>query len=158
MGYLSDFLTLKIAKHALGKYIILFATLLHLFWAVLVAIDIHAGNATSLSILFALCDNSRAAVIALLFSVALAALLFLDRRVRVKVGNPWMTLLLLPQQLILWLSAGAGIYAVSIQRYADGIVRSWAHISADQVPMVLTALLYTVAVLEATRSPAIMDS
>jgi hypothetical protein len=153
MGYLKELLTLKIARHALGKYIILFATLLHFFWATLLLVDVHAGNATALSVLFALCDNSRPAVIVVLFSVAILALLFLDKRVRIKVSNPWMTLLLIPQQVILWCSAGAGIYATIIQRYADGVIRSWAHIAADQTSMVLTALLYTVAVIEAAHPP-----
>ncbi len=142
-------LRLHFAKFVLGKYIIFFASLLHLFWAVMLMIDIRAANSTPISILFAL-FHYRLVVIGVLLIVSFSAGLFLDLRLRTIVHTRWLTLLLIPQQLILWCSAGAGIYATIIERYADGITRSWAHIGADQIAMVLTAMLYTVALLETT--------
>jgi hypothetical protein len=145
--------SIQIAKHALGKYIIGFACLLHLIWAALLAFDIRAGNATPLSILFILFPE-KWAVIFVLVTVAIMAGGFLDLRLRARYNLAVLSMLLIPQQIVLWMSAGAGINAAIVGHYADGVVKSFYHIAADQSPCVLMAFLYTVALLE-TRHPPV---
>lgn len=144
--------TFRIAQHALGKYIIAQASILHLIWAALLIIDKRSGNATPVAILFQLLQNDRLLVIFILVVVAALAGCFLDLRIRQKCNVGHLTLLLIPQQIVLCISAGAGITAAITQQYADGINRCWAHILADQLPVILMAVLYTAAVLE-TRLP-----
>ncbi len=145
----------QIARHALGKYIIGFACLLHLVWAVILLIDPRAANATPISIICALTGNSRPIVITMFLLVAVLASLFLDLRIRARINLTALSMCLIPQQIVLWCSAGAGIYATFTQHYADGVAKSWAHILTDQSPMILMALLYTVALIEAANPPII---
>lgn len=147
-----NFAGVKIAKHALGKYIIVAACLLHIMWAGILCFDVRAGNSTPVSIFFAIFDY-RIIVIVVFLSVAALSFLFLDFRMRQFVPTRWLSLLLIPQQLTLLLSAGIGIQATIVQEYADGTVRSWAHIACDQAPIVVIAILYTIAVLETLDPP-----
>jgi hypothetical protein len=144
---------LQIAKHALGKYIIAFACFLHIAWGIVLCIDKRAVNATPLSVIYSLLGNDRILTIVTLFFVAIMAGCFLDLRLRKAVNISALSMLLIPQQIFLWCSAGAGIRAITIQQYADGITRSWAHIAVDQSPVILMALLYTVALIEARNPP-----
>ena len=149
--------TLQIAKAALGKYIIIFACFLHIVWAVILAIDIRAVNATPLAILFALCNHDRVFTIVNLLLVAFLAGAFLDIRLRQRLSISALSLFLVPQQVFLWCSAGNGIYCAVMQKYADGTPMSWPHILTDQTPVVAMALLYTVAILESRFPPEITD-
>ncbi len=144
---------IQIAKYSLGKYIVGYACLLHFLWAILIGIDSRAGNSTPLSILFILFGHNRALIISLLLLVSAMATAFLSFRARQIFNIRVLTVLLLPQQVILWMSAGGGIYATLIQHYADGVPRSWVHILADQLPVILAAFLYTTALLETRTLP-----
>lgn len=143
-----------IGVHPLGKYIITFASLLHVGWAVLIMIDARACKATPVSILYSLAQGDRVFLVAILFVVAGLALAFLDFRLRQQVHEGILAMLLVPQQFVLWCSAGAGFVAVLHQQYADGVPRSWVHILADQLPVMLMALLYTVALLDVHATTA----
>jgi hypothetical protein len=145
----------QIARHALGKYIIGFACMLHIGWATILMIDARAANCTPVSIIFALTGNSRPVVITIFLLVAFMAGSFLDLRLRRMFNITVLSMLLIPQQVVLWCSAGAGVYAVFAQHYADGTPMSWAHILADQMAMILMALLYTVALIEAADPPLV---
>ncbi len=141
------------SEHALGRWIIIYACVLHIVWAILLCIDHRAGNATAVAILLELSGGSYLMTVALLFFVAFLAGGFLDVRLRRKVSLETLSLLLLPQQIILWCSAGSGIYATCVGHYADGVIRAWSHILADQSPVILTAFLYTVVLLETHIPP-----
>jgi hypothetical protein len=136
----------RVGKVALGKYIVLYASLLHLVWAGLLIASPEAAGPTPVHVLTVLCGGRYRAAFVLLL-IALAALMVIFQRGR--VSNRAMSLLLVPQQLTLLLSAGAGMYATIVQHYADGAPRAWPFILADQFPVILAALLYTIAVLEA---------
>lgn len=58
---------------------------------------------------------------------------------------------LVPQQLLLLISAGGAVAAISAGMYADGTIRSRAFIAVDQVPAILTALCHTMAIVRATE-------
>jgi hypothetical protein len=136
----------KLSRVALGKYIIAYASLLHLGWAVLLVVDPRSQGATPVHIIALVCGGPyRSAVVLAL--VAIAAGVFPFLRSRVSTGA--LALMLIPQQAFLFMSAGAGIYAAVIGHYADGVPRASAFIFADQLPVILASLLYTIAVLEA---------
>jgi uncharacterized membrane protein YgcG len=145
--------TLQIAKHALGKYIILFGCMLHLMWAGILGFDVRAVNATPMTVIFALCQHDRSFTIVTLITVAIMACAFLDIRLRGRLPMSALCMLLVPQQVVLLCSAFAGVYAVLCQRYADGTPASWAHILVDQSPVIMMALLYTVALIESRNPP-----
>jgi hypothetical protein len=142
----------QIAKYALGKYIIGFACLLHIIWAAVLLVDVRAGNATPISIFFRFGLNRWEVIILFLF-VSILAGSFLNFRMRRVLNLKVLSMLLVPQQFALLCSALAGLWAAYIQHYADGTPASWAHILCDQLPVVLTACLYSVACLETKSLP-----
>lgn len=140
----------RLSKNALGKYIIIYASLLHIAWGVLLMIDPAAAGATPVSIITKVCGGPwRTAFVLIVTSVAAATFPF----VRGQISNAALSLMLIPQQALLLVSAGGGIYATVVQHYADGVIRPWAFILSDQLTVILTAVLYTVAVLEAAFEP-----
>ena len=64
-------------------------------------------------------------------------------------GRYGLPLMLIPQQVLLLMSAFAGIHAAVQQHYADGVLRGWAFILGDQMAMIALAVLYTIAIVEA---------
>lgn len=140
----------RLSRVALGKYIILFASVLHLAWATLLLVSPDAGGSTPVAVVVLVCGGQyRAAFVLAVTSLMGISYLFIRR----EVTNGVLATLLLPQQFILLMSAGAGIYATWVQHYADGVARGWAFILSDQLPIVLLAGLYTIAVLEAAFEP-----
>jgi len=137
---------LRISQVALGKYIILYACILHLMWAILLLINPMAGNATALAILLQIFGGPiRTAVI--LFVVAVTAMWF--PFLRYTVSKRALAFMLIPQQLVMLMSAGNGIYAAAVGHFSDGVARAHEFILADQLSVILLALLYSVAILEA---------
>lgn len=62
--------------------------------------------------------------------------------------KPWRRILhLIPQQVVLIVSAYAALWAVFSGHYADGTIRHWAFILADQVPQILVAIFHTAAIV-----------
>lgn len=69
--------------------------------------------------------------------------------VALKLKNKWISLLLLlPQQILLLLSAGGAVQAISIGSFADGIARSRYFIGADQIYAILLAIIQTIALVK----------
>lgn len=55
-----------------------------------------------------------------------------------------LTLILLtPQQLLLWLSAGGSFQAIWLGHYADGVIRPLGHMLADQSPVMAIAVFHS---------------
>jgi hypothetical protein len=138
---------LRVARVALGKYIVLFASLLHLVWAGLLFTSVSAGESTPVHVLLVVFGGRwRTGIV--LVAVAGAAMGFLF--VKGRVGGAVMGLMLVPQLFALLLSAQAGVWATLQHHYADGVVRAWPFILSDQSPIIILALLYGIAVLEAS--------
>lgn len=55
--------------------------------------------------------------------------------------------LMIPQQSILFMSVCAALMAIWLEHYADGVPRPWPFIMADQMPTLIAAVCYTVAVV-----------
>lgn len=141
----------QLSKVALGKYIVLFASVLHLGWAGILAFADGASGSTPVSAIEAVAGGeARAAFV--LFVVAAMAMVF--PFIKRPTASPYtLPLLLLPQQTLLLLSAGAGLWAAIKEEYADGVLRGWEFILADQLGMILLAVMYTVVVIEAAFEP-----
>lgn len=106
---------IRLSKTALGKYIILQASVLHMAWAVLLLSGGDAHKSTPVAIVSRICGGAtRAAFVLALVSCMAIVFPFLKRR----VDNRIMAVLLLPQQVLLLLSAGGGLYASIAGRYA----------------------------------------
>lgn len=126
-----------------GFVMISYASALHLLWAfVLLFFGYAAAGSTALSGLLLTVGGNRWVLIVALTFAAVGALL--------AVGRPPSMLglsLMLPQQVLLLISTFAGLQAVFMGAYADGVVRPWPFILTDQLPIILAAPLYTVAVV-----------
>lgn len=119
---------------------ILYAISLHLAWSVILLFDASAMNATAVHALirWGVSSSSLAAIIAACALMALFALF---------LKPTWALMLLLPQQILLMMSASGAIDAIWIAQFADGVVRDRGFIAADQLYSVLAAAGHTLAII-----------
>ena len=123
--------------------IVWFATIQHIVWGLLLIPTGVALNATALSA-FREHSEHHVLIAVLLFTAAACAALGLTRPT---LG--WRSMLLmLPQQAILTVSAVTALLAITTGRYGDGVERPQAFIAADQLPVILLLVFYTVAVID----------
>lgn len=116
-----------------------YAVILHLVWAVAILIDPQSVNATAVHALHRLLHSPQ--------NVALTAgLCSVLAGIGMATRMPWLALLLIPQQILLMISAAGSFEAMWLSQYADGIFRARAFIIVDQVPVVLAALGHSVAI------------
>ncbi len=124
--------------------IIIIAVVQQYIWAAMIAIDAEALHTTGVQILAnALPPKMQQAVVvaALTFTATAAALGFWARQ---RIGT---LLSLLPQQLMLYVSAGGAAQAIYHARFADGVERTQAFLVVDQIPLVLVAIFHTWAII-----------
>lgn len=129
----------KAAASMMGVW---YAVALHAFWAALLLSSSVAGGATALSGPARLFPNPVGLSI-ILVTVAFCATLGIYH-VRIDLTK---ILLLLPQQLLLGVSAASAIRAMWVAHYADGISRAHEFIIADQLPAVLALLAHSATIL-----------
>lgn len=134
----------QVLNKAGGLLGIWYAVFLHLTWAVTLLFTAQAAHSTALNGPATLFPN-RFGLALLLIVVAGSAV----AGVFLRLGIP-KVLLLVPQQVMLGLSAGSAIYAIVVGHYADGTTRSAAFILADQVPAVLALLVHSLSILYVT--------
>lgn len=116
-----------------------YAVALHLAWAVILLIDHSAVNATAVHAL-----HRWIALPWLPASVALAALCAVCA---MAWNSRWTLVLLLPQQILLMMSAAGAVEAIWLSQFADGVIRARAFIAADQLYSVLAAMGHTLAII-----------
>ena len=121
--------------------IILIAIVQQFLTAVALVWDPQAHYATSIHILYEVLPNSKVLAGFLFMSAFMAGASFSMRR---KVET---IMLMVPQQLMLYLCAGAALHAIAIGEFADGTQRSSAFLLADQVPIILLAVFHTWAMV-----------
>jgi ABC-type transport system involved in cytochrome c biogenesis permease component len=124
-----------------GRVIVWYACVLHYAWSVLLAASPEAMHSTPVSAVVAVSGGRWGALAALVTCASAALAAPLARRGRL------LPVLLVPQQTLLLMSAGAALHATAAGHYADGVPRPWPFILGDQLPVILTALLYTAALL-----------
>jgi hypothetical protein len=125
--------------------IIVYAILIHLTWAVTLLFDPAAGYATAVHTLLNFVSDTSATIV--YFVVAGVAIIGLLYR-----GFSKPALCMLPQQLIMMISAGGAIWAMWLGQFADGIQRPHAFLIADQSPAVIAAVLHTYAILRIRKT------
>jgi len=127
-----------------GQYIsimVMFAVTLHLFWAAVILLD--GGNALGATGIAALYRyfHPTAVLIAVLTSASIFTIVGFTSK------YPWSVLFLIPQQILLMMSAAGAIEAIFISQYADGVIRAWSFIAADQAYSVIAAIGHTLAMV-----------
>ncbi len=116
--------------------IILIAITQEYIWAAAVMWDPLAVHVTAVAIL-AQFMPPRIIVAVLIFVSTLAACSFMMKR---RMNN---LLGLVPQQFMLYLSAGGSAQAIWFGQFADGVERSQAFLLADQCSSILVAFFHT---------------
>jgi hypothetical protein len=119
------------------------ATLLHVVVGLMLLTDAAAARSTGPAAIADLFGSTLAGI--LMLTASALALIVIFRRVE---SARWSLLLLLPQQALLYLAAWGGLQAILEGQYADGVTRPYTFILTDQLPMMLFALIHTIAVLE----------
>lgn len=126
-----------------------FAVILHLIWATTLIVGNGANRRTTgLYALSQLFPNHVGLAVILIAVAGCALLGILSRPSLGKV------FLLVPQQLVLGVSAAGALHAMAASQFADGVVRSQTFLIADQSPVVLALLIHsaTIMYLAATHS------
>lgn len=142
---------LKIAAEETGERIPLtfmltgvwFAVTLHTVWACLLFVNGDARHATALYSLARLWP-ARIGLALVLLAVAACATYAL---LRVRAVALSRILLLIPQQLVLGVSAAGAVRAMVLGHFADGIARPTAFIVADQLPAVLALFAHSATIV-----------
>lgn len=134
--------------HIAGRYISLMVVcgiVLHCIWVILVLANEEALNATPLASLHDFFNHfnvgpRQLALILILSSVSSSVAIWFDRA---KLAP----LLLLPQQILLIIAATGCFSAAWLGEYADGVPRAHVFILSDQLPMILIAVFYSIAII-----------
>jgi len=120
------------------------AVVMHGTWIVLLLVpNTHAFLSTPVHQLWALCGHSAmltASVLSLVAGIALIGLVIVDSA-GMKI---WF---LLPQQLVLGISAAGSAIAIANSHYADGVPRPMTFIAADQLAVLLTWVAHTASIM-----------
>lgn len=119
---------------------VLYAVVLHCWWAALIILDRSALHATGPAAL-AKWVHSPALLALVIAAAAICAV------VAMFTERPWILLLLLPQQILLMAAAAGAVEAMWLAQFADGVIRTRAFIAADQAPSVFGAVGHTVAMI-----------
>lgn len=127
------------------RWIICYAICLHAIWGVMILWK--DGVVSTITPLFGIIQfpgSHHLKAIALLGS-AIAATWGL---VRYRTGSIGSLCYFLPQQALLVCTSLGSVHLACAGHYADGVIRSWAFILADQLPNILVMVFYTAAVME----------
>lgn len=119
---------------------VLFAIVLHLFWAVNLLIDLSPLGVNAINALHRFIQPPPLLIAVLIGVAILAAIGILHR-------SPFAVLLLIPQQAILFMSASGAVESAWLGQFADGVLRPHTFIASDQVYSVLLALCHTSAII-----------
>ena len=121
-----------------------FGVTLHLFWAALLIVNSDVQHVTALAHLTDIA--SRGVIASMLVIVALLAAWAITHH---------GFLLLLPQQMVMVMSAVSAVVTISEGKYPDGTVPASPHlfILTDQWPVIVIAAFHTIAVVSRGREP-----
>ncbi len=121
--------------------IVAVAVTLHVIWAVGLIADPRSHYATAVHAIMLISDDTNVAAAILLCVAWLATLgIFWHTGVGGVSSRVIKTLLFLPQQCVLIMSATGASGAILSSSFADGIVRPMWFIVVDQVPIILIML------------------
>jgi hypothetical protein len=135
---------IRIFNHSVSL-MVLYAVVLHLVWAGMLLVDDQVSTVTAIASLRYVFPFPIA--IPIMIWCALSAFsAFYVRDGYVAAG------LMVPQQFLLFISAGGAIQAMVEGQFADGTIRSASFLIADQSPAVLAAIGHTLAIIATARA------
>lgn len=135
LDYSGQYLVSRVAS----SLMVLYCTALHLFWGLLILVDIRALGATPVAALHVLFNFPLISIVLILVSIlAMAGLC---------ISLPWNVAFLLPQQSLLLISAAGAIAAICSGQFADGVIRPVAFIAVDQVHVILASIGHAIAII-----------
>lgn len=120
--------------------IILVAIALHIVWAIGLAVNPAASNATAVHALMLLTKYTDVAALILAVAAAFASVGVGWRWAWGLPARLWRVLLLLPQQCLLMISSIGAMDAMLSSSFADGVARPLWFIVVDQIPVILITL------------------
>lgn len=120
--------------------IILIAIVQEFVWASALAWDERVMKVTAISVLSKFMSHDLLIVCLLGTAILAASGFFMARRINTLLA-------LVPQQFLLYISAGSALAAVINGRFADGVMRSHAFLLADQSAAFLIAIFHTWAMI-----------
>jgi hypothetical protein len=122
-----------------SRLIFAYASALHLAWAALLLLSPHDMRTAALAtFIHTIGVGPAAALFLLIGGTALYA--------SVRAPRGWLGLaLVFPQQVVLLLTAAMALEHALRGSYGDGVLRPPEFILADQLPVILTALIHTAA-------------
>lgn len=126
------------------RLIVCYATIMHLLWGVLLLIDPTAFNVTAINVFSSIGLNLYFTSALFLLIGSLASFAVYWNIYYIPHSICWV----LPQQTILSISAVGALQAMILSRFADGVIRSRVFIIADQMPIILIAVLYGIALVQ----------
>jgi len=125
-----------------NKLIIWYAIVLQFVTAIFVLTSEGMLRVARLGVFYDLFNNHQLGAIIMLVSVALALIGLTFNKSKLSF------LLFLPQFSFLLMNASSALYYIMIGRYADGVIRSSQFIFIDQLPSIIAAVIYTVAIFD----------
>lgn len=126
-------------------FLVIYASLIHLVWGFLLLFSDNLMWTTPLGSFAVITSNHFAVGVMILVSTTLAVLHIY--KLRDCLYWKYNTSLLIPQQIILYISAFSALLASWQGHYVDGVMRPMLFIFSDQFPTVILAILYTVAII-----------
>lgn len=129
--------------HFRFSWMIYYAVFLHGIWALMIIASEDPFGSTPVHVLE---FGPRLLTALLLGGTAAMAVVGIGKR-----GTTAGWLLLLPQQVLLIVSAIGGIAAAALGHYADGVTRPHLFIAADQLPGIVAAVCHTFAIIDLHR-------
>lgn len=124
------------------------AILLHFIQGVIILHDPSALHITALHELSVELENDNVAVGMTLIGCAVLSALAIS----IRPGATIVSVLLLPQQALLFMTARSSWHAMQAQMYGDGVVRPLAFIASDQLGVVIMAVVHAFAMVSVILS------
>lgn len=118
-----------------------YAVSLHVIWAILLCFSASTVGGTAINGPARLFPNRYGLAIIFVVVAFCATLGIFHRRI-----DMTKILLLVPQQLMLGVSAASSMRAMWLSHYADGVPRTHEFIIADQIPAVLALLAHSATI------------
>lgn len=113
---------------------------LHVWWAIMLFGNEAALKTTAINALHDVIEDRFDMIFWLLSASSCSLVGWLIRR-------PWAGILLIPQSVLLWLSAAGVLSSVFLGHFADGVDRAREFIAADQMIYVFLAAGHTAALI-----------
>ena len=131
-------------KYLERKWIIWWAIIVHFAWGILLLSDASPLGITAIHE-FTLLSLPRHVISILFIVIAAMAAWGVLHKPKFEITR---VLFLLPQQMLLVISAVGAAKAMWLSQFADGVIRPREFLIADQIPVILTAIFHTLAILE----------